>query len=259
MHVHSDPNELGKVYQSSLAINSTPTSFSDAVSRLSPDGDEGIAGRSEWLKSAKHDYLETLQPVNAKSGVNLSEVMVSLRELVPEDAIITNGAGNYTLWVQRFYQYRGFRTQLAPTSGTMGYGLPAAIAAKLLYPSRTSICFAGDGCFLMASQELATAVQYKANIIVVIVNNGMYGSIRMHQERHYPGNVWATDLGNPDFVELAKSYGAYAERVKDTSEFEGAFKRAISSNKPAVIELVTDKDILTPRMTVQDMRAASTK
>lgn len=164
--------------------------------------------------------------------------------LIKQDASNVNG-----IW-QMIY-----KRQLA----AMGIGLPAAIAAKLLYPSCMSICFAGDGCFLMTGQELATAVQYKANIIVVIVNNGMYGSIRMHQERHYPGNVWATDLGNPDFVELARSYGAYAERVQETSEFEGAFKRAVSSNKPAVIELITDKDILTPRMTIQDMRAASAK
>lgn len=255
VHVHADANELGKVYQASLAINSTPTAFASAVSHLKDKGGDQES-RKAWLKEARDDYLETLKPVKARSGVNLSEVMIALQKLAPKETVISNGAGNYTLWVQRFYQYRGFRTQLAPTSGTMGYGLPAAIAAKLLDPSRPAICFAGDGCFLMASQELATAVQYGANVIVIVVNNGTYGSIRMHQERHYPGNVWATDLNNPDFVELARSYGANAERIENTSDFEAAFQRALNANKPTVIELVTDKEILTPRLTVQDLRAA---
>ena len=255
VHVHADANELGKVYQASLAINSTPTAFASAVSHLKDKGGDQES-RKAWLKEARDDYLETLKPVKARSGVNLSEVMIALQKLAPKETVISNGAGNYTLWVQRFYQYRGFRTQLAPTSGTMGYGLPAAIAAKLLDQSRPAICFAGDGCFLMTSQELATAVQYGANVIVIVVNNGTYGSIRMHQERHYPGNVWATDLNNPDFVELARSYGANAERIENTSDFEAAFQRAINANKPTVIELVTDKEILTPRLTVQDLRAA---
>lgn len=255
VHIHADANELGKVYQASLAINSTPIAFALAVSHLKDKGGNQ-EHRKAWLKEARNDYLETLKPVNAISGVNLSEVMIALQKLAPKEAVISNGAGNYTLWVQRFYQYRGFRTQLAPTSGTMGYGLPAAIAAKLLDPSRPAICFAGDGCFLMTSQELATAVQYGANVIVIVVNNGTYGSIRMHQERHYPGNVWATDLNNPDFVGLARSYGAIAERIENTSDFEAAFQRALNANKPTVIELVTDKEILTPRLTVQDLRAA---
>ena len=255
VHVHADANELGKVYQASLAINSTPTAFASAVFHLKNKGGDQES-RKAWLKEARDDYLETLKPVKARSGVNLSEVMIALQKLAPKETVISNGAGNYTLWVQRFYQYRGFRTQLAPTSGTMGYGLPAAIAAKLLDQSRPAICFAGDGCFLMTSQELATAVQYGANVIVIVVNNGTYGSIRMHQERHYPGNVWATDLNNPDFVELARSYGANAERIENTSDFEAAFQRAINANKPTVIELVTDKEILTPRLTVQDLRAA---
>lgn len=255
VHVHADANELGKVYQASLAINSTPTAFASAVFHLKNKGGDQES-RKAWLKEARDDYLETLKPVKARSGVNLSEVMIALQKLAPKETVISNGAGNYTLWVQRFYQYRGFRTQLAPTSGTMGYGLPAAIAAKLLDQSRPAICFAGDGCFLMTSQELATAVQYGANVIVIVVNNGTYGSIRMHQERHYPGNVWATDLNNPDFVELARSYGANAERIENTSDFEAAFQRALNANKPTVIELVTDKEILTPRLTVQDLRAA---
>ncbi|HBK44002.1 MULTISPECIES: thiamine pyrophosphate-binding protein [unclassified Polynucleobacter] len=256
IHVHADPLELGKIYQAQLSINATPKNFAAAVSSIEALN-SGNTERISCLASAREDYLETLNPVASAEGANLSEIMKSLREMLPADSIITNGAGNYTLWVQRFYQYRGLRTQLAPTSGTMGYGLPAAIAAKLLYPSRTAVCFAGDGCFLMTGQELATAVQYGANIIVIVVNNNMYGSIRMHQERHYPGNVWATSLNNPHFVDLAKSYGAYAESISDAKDFEAAFKRALASNKPALIEVLTDPNALTPRLTVQDLRGAS--
>lgn len=255
IHIHADPNELGKVYLAHLPINSTPVSFAAAVAALKVHS-QSNPERLAWLHSARSDYLETLTPVAAKDGINLSEVVVQLRDLLPPDSIIANGAGNYTIWVQRFYQYRGLRTQLAPTSGSMGYGLPAAIAAKLLHTKRTVVCFAGDGCFLMTGQELATAVQYQANVIVIVVNNGIYGSIRMHQERHYPGNVWATDLNNPDFVALAKAYGAHAERVTETADFAEAFKRAVGANRPALIELITSSDILTPRLTVQDLRAA---
>ena len=255
IHIHADPNELGKVYVSNLPINSTPVAFADAVSAIGIQA-QSSQERLDWVQSARADYLETLIPVAAKGDINLSEVVAQLRDLLPTDSIITNGAGNYTIWVQRFYQYRGLRTQLAPTSGSMGYGFPAAIAAKLLYPKRTVVCFAGDGCFLMTGQELATAVQYQANVILIVVNNGMYGSIRMHQERHYPGNVWATELNNPDFVALAKAYGAHGERVTKTADFAEAFNRAVDANRPALIELITSSDILTPRLTVQDLRAA---
>ena len=255
IHIHADPNELGKVYVSNLPINSTPVAFADAVSAIGIQA-QSSQERLDWVQSARADYLETLIPVAAQGDINLSEVVAQLRDLLPTDSIITNGAGNYTIWVQRFYQYRGLRTQLAPTSGSMGYGFPAAIAAKLLYPKRTVVCFAGDGCFLMTGQELATAVQYQANVILIVVNNGMYGSIRMHQERHYPGNVWATELNNPDFVALAKAYGAHGERVTKTADFAEAFNRAVDANRPALIELITSSDILTPRLTVQDLRAA---
>ncbi|WP_062308884.1 thiamine pyrophosphate-binding protein [Polynucleobacter sinensis] len=256
IHVHADPNELGRVYQADIPINSTPKNFAAILSSLdvTPSGD---SQKLLFLSSARADYLATLTTVPSTKGVNLSEVMHCLRKILPPDSIVTNGAGNYTLWVQRFYQYRGLRTQLAPTSGTMGYGLPAAIAAKLLFPKRTVICFAGDGCFLMTGQELATAVLYGANIIVIVVNNNMYGSIRMHQERHYPGNVWATCLNNPNFVELAKSYGAYGECILETKDFQGAFERALASNLPALIELQTDPNLLTPQLTVQTLREAS--
>jgi acetolactate synthase-1/2/3 large subunit len=186
----------------------------------------------------------------------LGEIVSYLNKTIPEDSYIANGAGNYTLWVQRFFQYKKFKTQLAPASGTMGYGLPAAIAAKIERPERLSICFAGDGCFLMNGQELATAVQYRANVIIIVVNNGMYGSIRMHQERHYPSNVWGSSLSNPNFIDLAKAYGAHAELVEKTADFPAAFERAENAGRPALIELQTSDEILTPRLTVSDLRRA---
>src|SRR5690606_32587498 len=164
------------------------------------------------------------------------------------------GAGNYTLWVQRHYQYRGVRTQMAPTSGTMGYGVPAAIASKVVYPGKTVVCFAGDGCFLMNGQELATAVQYGLDPVFIVVNNGMYGSIRMHQERHYPRRVHGTDLVNPDFVGLAKSYGAHAELVERTEDFAPAFERARASGRAALLELRVSQEALSPRLTISGLR-----
>ncbi|MEE9158479.1 MAG: thiamine pyrophosphate-dependent enzyme, partial [Gammaproteobacteria bacterium] len=165
--------------------------------------------------------------------------------------------GNYTAWVHRFFQYRTFGSQLAPTAGSMGYGTPAAIAAKSLYPDRPVVCFAGDGCFLMTGQELATAVQYELNIIIVVVNNGMYGTIRAYQEREYPGRVIATDLRNPDFVALAKAYGAYGERIDRTKDFPAAFNRALGANKPALLELMVDPEAITPHSTLAAIRGGA--
>ena len=179
-------------------------------------------------------------------GVDFAEVVAYLSERLPSDALIANGAGNYTMWVHRFFQYKQSRTQLAPTSGAMGYGLPAAIAAKLRYPDRIAVCFSGDGCFLMYPQELATAQQYGAAVIVLVVNNAMYGTIRMHQERRFPGRVSGTNLSDPDFVALAKSFGAYAERVESTGAFPEAFERAIEARCPALIELCVDPSQITP-------------
>ena len=173
-------------------------------------------------------------------------VVGHLNKVLPANSIISNGAGNYTVWVHRHYQYKELATELAPTNGAMGYGLPAAIAAKLQYPERTVVCFAGDGCFLMYPQELATAKQFGANIIVIVVNNGMYGTIRMHQEREYPGRISATAIEGPDFVQLAQAFGAHAERVDNDEDFPAAFERAQKSQKPALIELITDPQQITP-------------
>jgi acetolactate synthase-1/2/3 large subunit len=171
-----------------------------------------------------------------------------LSDNLRDDAIIANGAGNYTVWVHRFYRYRQPRTELAPTSGAMGYGVPAAIAAKLRYPQREVVAFAGDGCFLMYPQELATAVQHHANLVIIVVNNAQYGTIRMHQERRYPGRPIATHLVNPDFVALARSFGAYGERVAATAQFADAYRRAIAARRPAVLELLVDPAQSTPTL-----------
>lgn len=254
VHVHHDPQELGHVYHADLPILSSMPEFSRAACALQPAHPPAW---DDWTRAARNDYLDNLRPPASMPGnVDLGQVMAHLRETLPPDTIVSNGAGNYTLWVQRFWRYGGLRTQLAPTSGTMGYGLPAAIAAKLVHPERTALCFAGDGCFLMTGQELATAVQYGANVIVIVVNNGMYGSIRMHQERHYPGNVWGTALTNPDFARLAQSYGAHGEVVVRTAEFPEALARARQANRPALIELRVSPDALSPRLTVSALRQA---
>jgi acetolactate synthase-1/2/3 large subunit len=178
----------------------------------------------------------------------MGQVVAHLNRILPEDAILTNGAGNYTIWLHRFYQYRKSRTELAPTCGSMGYGFPAALAAKLRHPDRTVVCFAGDGCFLMYPQELATAVQFQVPVIVIVANNGMYGTIRMHQEKRFPGRISATGLQGPDFVAMAKSFGAYGELVETSEQFPEAFARAQAAGKPAVLELRTDVKQITPGM-----------
>ena len=252
VHVHADPEELGHVYQADVPVNASMPAFARAARALAPAGG---ARWAEWTRLARADQLDHIRPPASMPGdVDLAQVMVQLRETLPADTIVSNGAGNYTLWVQRFWRYRGLRTQLAPTSGTMGYGLPAAIAAKLVHPERTALCFAGDGCFLMNGQELATAVQYGLNVIVIVVNNGMYGSIRMHQERHYPGHVWGTALSNPDFAALARSYGAHGETVMRTADFAAALERARGAGKPALIELQVSPEALSPKLTVAMLR-----
>ena len=184
----------------------------------------------------------------------MGDVMAHLRERLPADTIVTNGAGNFSVWAHRFWEFRDFRSQLAPTSGAMGYGVPAAVAAKLVEPDRVVLAFAGDGDFLMASQELATAVQYDTPIVVLVIDNGMYGTIRMHQERHYPGRVSGTELRNPDFAALAQSYGAFGERVERTEDFPTALERALSAGSPALLHLVVDPEAITPRQTLTEIR-----
>ena len=186
----------------------------------------------------------------------MGEVMAHLRARLPEDAVLTNGAGNYTVWCHRFYEFRRYGTQLAPCSGAMGYGLPAAVAAKLLHPERIVVCVSGDGDFLMSGHELATAMQYDAAIVVLVVNNGMLGTIRMHQERQFPGRVVGTDLVNPDFVAYARAFGAHGALVERTEDFADAFEEALAAGRPALLELRVDPEAITPRATLTQIREA---
>lgn len=254
IHVHADAGELGRVYQSDLPINAGMPEFAAAAARLQP---KCKRSSRDWLEAARADYLADITPGTMPGSLDYGAVVTHIRAEVP-DAIVSNGAGNYAIWVHRFFQYSGFRSQLAPTSGAMGYGVPAAMAAKLVHPERTAICFAGDGCFLMTGHELATATQYGLGIIVIVVNNGMYGSIRMHQEKEYPGRVYATDLFNPDFTALAKAYGGHGELVLQTGQFAGAFARARQfadeQRKPALIELRIDPEAITPNATLTQLR-----
>jgi acetolactate synthase-1/2/3 large subunit len=251
IHVHPDPNELGRVYQPDLAIACGLSDFANALSAMDVAGGEG---RAVWLREACQDYVNFSTPPRPYSAnyVDLSAVVGWLSDQLTDDAMIANGAGNYTVWVHRFFRYRRPRTELAPTSGAMGYGVPAAIAAKLRYPDREVVAFAGDGCFLMYPQEIGTAVQYNANLVIIVVNNGTYGTIRMHQERRYPGRVIATDLLNPDFIALAQSYGAHAEKVESTDGFPQAYRRAATAGRPALLELRVDPAQLSPSFRLKD-------
>ena len=252
IHVHADPDELGRVYQPTLGIAAGPSQLAAALCTL--PGLDGSAWRG-WTEEARADYLANLRHGPLPGDLDLGEVMAFLRQRLPADAILTNGAGNFTVWAHRFYEFRRYRTQLAPLSGAMGYGVPAAVAAKLLLPERLVVCIAGDGDFLMSASELATAVQHDAAIIVLVVNNGMLGTIRMHQERHYPGRVSGTDLRNPDFAAMAHAFGAHGALVQHTDGFEAAFEEAVASGLPAVLELRVDPEALTPRQTLREIRS----
>jgi acetolactate synthase-1/2/3 large subunit len=252
VHVHADPEELGRVYQPDLAIAASPAvvagQLAGRVSTASP------VEPGEWLTGARQEYEQTLLPGSLPGAVNFGEVMLALREALPRDTIVCNGAGNYTGWVHRHWRFHQYRTQLAPTSGAMGYSVPAAIAAKVAFPDRTVLSVSGDGCFQMHGQEIGTAAQYGLKILFLVVNNGIYGTIRMHQEREFPGRVIATDITNPDFVALARAYGLHAERVEATADFPAALDRALSAPGSALIEVVTDPEAITARTTLAKLR-----
>ncbi|RVD29978.1 thiamine pyrophosphate-binding protein [Mesorhizobium sp. M4B.F.Ca.ET.017.02.2.1] len=255
VHVHSDAGELGRVYRPTIAINASPAAFVEAFARRKPSAKPSWAAETEKAHAA---YLEWSTPPQTGPGsVQMGPIIEHLGKVLPEDAILTNGAGNYATWVHRFYRSRRFGTQAAPTSGSMGYGTPAAVAAKALHPDREVIAFAGDGCFLMNGQEFATAVQYDLPIIVIVVNNGIYGTIRMHQEREYPSRVVATSLKNPDFAALARSYGGHGETVEKTADFAPAFERARASGRPAIVEIRLDPEAITPTRTLTQIRDKS--
>jgi acetolactate synthase-1/2/3 large subunit len=251
VHVFPGAEELGRVYKPTLAINAGMGAFAEAVSAMAPISKPVWRDRTE---AARQAYLDWSAPVACPGALQMAEIMAWLRDRLPADAIITNGAGNYAGWVHRFYRFRGWKTQLAPTSGSMGYAVPAAVAAKLVAPERTVVAFSGDGDFQMTGQEFGTAVQYGANVVVVVVNNGMYGTIRMHQEREYPGRESSTALVNPDFAALARSYGAFGERVERTEEFAPAFEAALASRVPAIVEVRLDPEAISTVKSLSEIR-----
>jgi acetolactate synthase-1/2/3 large subunit len=251
IHIHPGAEELGRVYTPILAINASPETMARALAAEPWTPDES------WLQQAyeAHSEFEAFsKPVAVGEGVNLSEVFSWLDRILPADAIMCNGAGNYAAWLHRFYRHKSFKTQLAPTSGAMGYGFPAALAAKAVCPKREVVCAAGDGCFMMASNELATAVQYGLNVVTLVSNNSTYGTIRMHQEREYPARVSGTELKNPDFAAYARSFGAFGATVTRTEDFPAAFMEARGSGLPAVIDLKTSANEIAPGRTIESLR-----
>ncbi len=253
VHVHADAGELGRVFRPEVAVCAPAPLMVKALARLTPPN---ARGWEAWAAEARAEYEGWQKPVVTPGAVRMEEVVCWLSKTLPEDAIVTNGAGNYAAFLHRYYRFRRHGTQLAPTSGSMGYGFPAAIAAKLARPAQTVVCMAGDGCFQMTLNEMSTAMQHGAAVIVLVANNGRYGTIRMHQERHYPGRVSGTDLANPDFAALAWAYGGHGEVVEQQEDFPAAFARAQEAGRLAVIELRLDAAMLSTSMTVDETRAA---
>jgi len=252
IHVHPDPDELGRVYEPTLGIVSSGPRFAEALGAVEPLEPRE---RSATMDTAHAAWRSTLEARTLPGAIEATGLMAALRARLGPDAILTSGAGNFTIWAHRFYVFRENGTQLAPLSGAMGYGLPAAIAAKLVHPNRDVVCVAGDGDFLMTAQELATARQAGAPVVVIVLDNGMYGTIRMHQERRFPGRVSGTDLENPDFVALARAFGAYGERVERTADVPAALERALGAGTAAVLHVPVDPEALTPRQTLSEIRA----
>ena len=246
VHLHPSAEELGRVWPAALAATSDNAAAGEALSSLQ------LPARKweEWRAAARADFEAFIQPVPVQGRVNLSEIFANLAQAVGPEAIICNGAGNFAAWLHRFHQHRRFGTQLAPTSGAMGFGVPAAVAAKIVQPDRTVVCIAGDGDFLMTGQELATAAQFGAAVIFVVIDNGAYGTIRMHQEREYPGRVIATELHNPDFVAYARAFGLWATLVEDTAAFADALTLARESGLPSLIHVKTDVRDISPGRTL---------
>jgi len=252
LHVAPDAAEIGRVYAPARAMVADPRDAAAQLCRGAPLPSPPWAARTQAAHAA---LLLSRESRPAARGVDLAAFMALLRERLPADAVVVNGAGNFTAWVHRFFTYRGYGTQLAPRSGAMGYAVPAAIAAKLVHPDRIVVCVTGDGDFLMNGSELATAVMYEAAVVFIVVNNGMYGTIRMHQERRYPGRVVGTQLVNPDFAAYARAFGGYGELVETTDAAAPAFERAVRSGAPALLELRVDRSLLAPALTIDELRA----
>jgi acetolactate synthase-1/2/3 large subunit len=254
IHVHADPLEIGRNYHPTLGIVATSPEFCAALEGVQPPA---TISWSAETRQARADYLAWSDEAPVNPGrVQVSEIMFALRRRVPE-AIFTTGAGNFTIWVNRFLRFRQVEQQLGPTSGSMGYGLPAAIGAARVFPGKSVVCFSGDGDFLMNGQEFATAVQYGLPVVVVLIDNGLYGTIRMHQEREFPGRVIASSLRNPDFAAYARAFGGHGETVEETSQFLPAFERALASGLPSIVHVKIDPEAITPATTLGAIRAAA--
>jgi len=258
VHVLAGAEELGRVYRPALAINAGPAEFAAAAARLPAAAPAAHAVRAAWCSQARSDYQQWQAVTEVPGPVNMGHIVHHVRTQVADEAIITNGAGNYAIWVHRYFAYRRRGTQLAPTCGAMGYGVPAAIAAQIVHPERQVVCFAGDGCFLMSGQELATVARYALPIIFIVVNNGMYGTIRMHQEKAYPARVIGTELTNPDFACYAQSFGLHGVTVTDTAQFAPAFDVALRERRATLIEVQVDPQAITPATTLDQLRRQAT-
>jgi len=257
VHVHAGIEELGRVYQPTLAINASPVAFAAALEAV--QAPQEIAWR-EWRKAARGDYLEWTEALPKIPGdVQMATIMDWLRKNLPADTVMCSGAGNFSIWLHRFYRHPKFGTQLAPISGTMGYGFPAAVAAARINPRRTALCFAGDGDFMMTGQELATAMQYGLAPKVFVIDNGTYGTIRMHQEREYPGRVFGTDLRNPDFAAYARAFGADGFTIDKDADAVSVMERALASTKAALIHVKLDTEAITPNTTITALREKAQK
>ncbi|MEM8731673.1 MAG: thiamine pyrophosphate-dependent enzyme [Pseudomonadota bacterium] len=256
IHVHASDRELGKIYQPSLGVHADTSAMAEELAALGP-----VTGDwASWRQQARDAFEATLDLPPLDSPVDMGAVAAHLREVLPEDVIVTNGAGNFTAWPNKFLLYGPNARLLAPQSGAMGYGVPAAIAAKIACPERTVLCFAGDGDFQMTSQELATAAQAGAAPVILVVNNGIYGTIRAHQERTYPARISGTTMThNPDFAALARAHGFHGERIERTEDFPAAFARALGATSGAVLDLVVSPEAVTPRVTLSQMRQEATR
>jgi acetolactate synthase-1/2/3 large subunit len=264
VQIHPEPSAILGYREASLAISATSRAFADALADFAPNlrGTRGSAPVerpwSRFRSDLRAAYEESLQPRATPGAVRMEDVVSTVSALLPKHGLITNGAGNYSQWVHRYFQFKRFRSGLAPTSGSMGYGLPAAIAAKLAHPDAPVVCFAGDGCFAMTSNELGTAVQYGLPMVILIANNGMYGTIRMHQERNFPGRPNGTSIVNPDFALFAKAHGAYGATVSRSEDFEAMFRDALAADRPFVIELRLDPEAINPMETLSGVREGAT-
>ena len=256
VHVYMDASELGRVYEPDVSIVASMESFAAASRDMKATNTDG---RMEWLRQANQDYIDNLKPTLEMSSVNMHAVMDVLNQKLTADAIITTDAGNFSGWAQRFYRYRKFRSQLGPTSGAMGYAIPAAISARLTAPNRPVVAFVGDGGAMMSGQEIATAMQYGSDPTILVINNNCYGTIRMHQERDYPNRTLATELKNPDFAKWAESFGAYGAIVEKTEDFEAVFEQAMKADRISIIEIRVDLETITTRTTMSNLRGSGAK